>query len=106
MNMVTIPNQTTGPWMEERAQSRTRAEGCDYKELCSVLQDILSNLHYSTHECCDCGWIAHEDDDWGACAKCSGRLCEACVSRIGDGHPVLCDTCVDEHPNCDFIWID
>lgn len=57
----------------------------NHEDVISHLRDILSNIHYSTKRCNNCGWVDHEDEKgWHECEKCSEQFCGECKSEEHD----------------------
>lgn len=69
---------------------------CDYKGLCSILRNTLSNLHYETKACEACGWVDSSDADWANCTECGGPICGECASSAkddADDQELICEKC-------------
>ncbi len=66
----------------------------DKDDIITYLQDILSNLNYSTHECICCGWIEHEENNWKRCSDCDEYICANCYSEHGqEADEITCEGC-------------
>lgn len=65
-----------------------------YESNLDQLREILSQLHYYTHQCTCCQWVDNEDEEWYKCSVCKERICRHCYEEHGNNNTKIeCYNC-------------
>jgi len=73
----------------------TKAETCNLEGIISKLRSILSDLHYSTHQCAICNWVEYSDRRT-TCSNCGNySICVRCWNSL-EGNELVCLECIEQ----------